>query len=299
MSDNVIANAGSGGATFATDECSVNSLTVHVPWMKLGYGTHDSFTPVTTSAGFPVQVVGTPAVTAVVTNAGTFAVQAAATQSGTWNIGTVTAVTGITNTVTVTGAAGTFPVTDSGGSLTIDAPVGTPVFVRLSDGSAAITTLPVSIGSTVTVTGAAGTFPVTDSGGSLTVDNAGTFATQPGPSTSGGLSIHRSIDLDEGTLEVVKASAGQVYGMWVTNTATSTRFIKFYDATSGTAGTGTPVITIGIPGNSTDDISGNFGPGGMGIAFATGICVGATTGAADADTGAPSAGDLICNIFYK
>jgi hypothetical protein len=48
------------------------------------------------------------------------------TQSGTW---------------TVTGAGGTFPATDSGGSLTVDAPVGTPVFVRLSDGSAAITTL--------------------------------------------------------------------------------------------------------------------------------------------------------------
>lgn len=59
----------------------------------------------------------------------------AVTQSGTW---------------TVTGAGGTFPVTDSGGSLTVDAPVGTPVFVRLSDGSAAITTLPVSLASVPT-----------------------------------------------------------------------------------------------------------------------------------------------------
>jgi len=121
----------------------------------------------------------------------------------------------------------------------------------------------------------------------------------PQPHTAGGLSIFRSIDLDEGTLEIVKASPGQVYGMWATNTATATRWIKFYDATSGTAGTGTPVITLGIPGNSSDDIAGNFGPGGMGIAFATGICVGATTGVADADTGAPGANDVIVNIFYK
>lgn len=121
----------------------------------------------------------------------------------------------------------------------------------------------------------------------------------PQPHAAGGLSIHRSIDLDEGTLEVVKNSPGQVYGMWVTNTATATRWIKFYDATSGTAGTGTPVITIGIPGNSSDDIAGNFGPGGMGIAFGTGICVGATTGVADADTGAPGANDVIVNIFFK
>lgn len=123
--------------------------------------------------------------------------------------------------------------------------------------------------------------------------------TSPYPHTAGGLAIHRSIDLDEGTGEVVKASAGQVYAMWVTNTATATRFIKFYNATSCTMGTGTPVITIGIPGNSSDDIAGSFGPGGMGIAFSTGICVGATTGVADADTGAPGANDVIANVYFK
>ncbi len=123
--------------------------------------------------------------------------------------------------------------------------------------------------------------------------------TAPQGHSAGGLSIFRSIDLDEGTLEVVKNSAGCVYAVWVTNTATATRWVKFYDATSGTLGTGTPVITIGIPGNSSDDISGNFGPGGMGIGFATGICVGAGTGVADNDTGAPGANDVIINVFYK
>lgn len=51
------------------------------------------------------------------------------------------------NTITVDGTVAvsnaTFPVTDNGGSLTVDAPVATPVFVRLSDGAAAITTLAV------------------------------------------------------------------------------------------------------------------------------------------------------------
>lgn len=121
----------------------------------------------------------------------------------------------------------------------------------------------------------------------------------PQPHTAGGLSIYRSIDLDEGALEVVKSSAGCVYGVWLTNTATATRWVKFYDATSGTIGTGTPVITIGIPGNATDDIAGNFGPGGMGIEFTTGISIGASTGVADADTGAPGANDVIINVFYK
>lgn len=120
-----------------------------------------------------------------------------------------------------------------------------------------------------------------------------------GGRTTGGATIFRSLDLDESE-EEVKASAGTVYGAWVTNTATSTRWLKFYNATAAnvTVGTTTPVITIGIPGNSSDDISGYFGAPGQGIAFSTAITVAATTGVADADTGAPAANDVIVNIFY-
>lgn len=56
----------------------------------------------------------------------------------------------------------TTTVQDGGGSLTVDAPVGTPVFVRLSDGASAIATLPVSLASVP----------------SHAVTNAGTFAVQ-------------------------------------------------------------------------------------------------------------------------
>lgn len=59
-------------------------------------------------------------------------------------------------------SAGRVVVTENGGSLTVDAPVATPVFVRLSDGAAAISTLPVSLA----------TVP------SHAVTNAGTFAVQ-------------------------------------------------------------------------------------------------------------------------
>jgi len=66
--------------------------------------------------------------------------------------------------VTVNNAAGASAVNiqDGGNSITVDAPVGTPAFVRLSDGAAAITTLPVSLA----------TVP------SHAVTNAGTFAVQ-------------------------------------------------------------------------------------------------------------------------
>jgi hypothetical protein len=121
----------------------------------------------------------------------------------------------------------------------------------------------------------------------------------PTPSASGGCTIFRSIDLDESE-EEVKASAGTVYGWAVTNTATSTRWLKFYNATAAnvTVGTTTPVITWGIPGNSSDDISANM-LAGMGIKFDTAITVAATTGVLDNDTGAPGANEVIVNIFYK
>ena len=92
MADNVVANSGSGGATFATDECTVNSILVHVPLCKIGYGALDTMTLVSTSAGLPVAQQGTwtvqPGNTANTTawlvtgTGGTFP----ATQSGTWTV---------------------------------------------------------------------------------------------------------------------------------------------------------------------------------------------------------------------
>jgi hypothetical protein len=122
----------------------------------------------------------------------------------------------------------------------------------------------------------------------------------PQPHTAGGLSIFRSLDLDE-TEEEVKATAGQLYGGFVTNTSTGTRWIKFYNATAAnvTVGTTTPVITWGIQGGATDDVAAVLNLGGMGIEFTTAISVAATTGVADADTGAPGANDVIINLFYK
>jgi hypothetical protein len=121
----------------------------------------------------------------------------------------------------------------------------------------------------------------------------------PYPHTAGGLAIFRSLDLDE-TEEEVKSSAGQIYACWVTNTATATRWIKFYNATAAnvTVGTTTPLITIGIPGNSTDDVAAHLATGGYGVPFSTAITVAATTGVADNDTGAPGANDVVINLFY-
>ena len=137
---------------------------------------------------------------------------------------------------------------------------------------------------------ASGAAYVTLAAGSETVGNVGLV-----PQTSGGLSIFRSIDLDE-TEEEAKGSAGQVFGWYIHNNASAVRYVKFYNATAAsvTVGTTTPVLTIPVPANSAANVEY-----ANGIAFDTAITVAATTGVADADTGAPAANDVQINLFYK
>ena len=79
--------------------------------------------------------------------------------------------------VTQSGTWDEVGINDSGNSITVDAPQGTPVFVRLSDGTNPIATLPVSLASVPShaVTNA-GTFAVQIDGDALTslqlIDNA-------------------------------------------------------------------------------------------------------------------------------
>lgn len=121
----------------------------------------------------------------------------------------------------------------------------------------------------------------------------------PVPASTGGCDVFRSLDLDE-TEEQVKATAGTVYGYFIANLATSTRFVKFYNATAAnvTVGTTEPLLTLPIPGNSTDDIAANLF-GGVGIEFDTAITVAATTGLADNNAGAPGDNEVVVNVFYK
>lgn len=112
--------------------------------------------------------------------------------------------------------------------------------------------------------------------------------------TSGGYSIFRSIDLDE-TEEAVKASPGQIFGWYLYNNATTTRYVKVYNDTVANVvvGTTTPVLTIPIPPQAAANVEFI-----RGIPFSVAITAAATTGVADNDTGAPSANDVVGNVFY-
>jgi hypothetical protein len=131
MADNTTLDTGSGGDTIRTEDRSG----VKTPVSLLDVG----------GTGGTESIVGDAGVGLPVTGLGT---------AGTANAGVVT-VQGIASMTAV-------QVGDNSGSLTVDAPVATPVFVRLSDGASAITTLPVSLASVP----------------SHAVTNAGTFAVQ-------------------------------------------------------------------------------------------------------------------------
>lgn len=98
----------------------------------------------------------------------------------------------------------------------------------------------------------------------------------------------------------VKASAGDVFKIIGTNTNAAARYLKLYNkASAPTVGTDTPVMTLYLPPSSVGGGVFQFDFGSKQLYFATGIAYALTTAAADADTGALTAGDVVAmNIAY-
>lgn len=112
------------------------------------------------------------------------------------------------------------------------------------------------------------------------------------------LLAHKLISAATTNATSMKASAGRLATGRVANThATAWRYLKFYNkASAPTVGTDVPVHTLAIPpGQSISllDLCGNYG-----ISFATGIAYAITGAAADNDTTAIGAGDVILTAQY-
>lgn len=96
----------------------------------------------------------------------------------------------------------------------------------------------------------------------------------------------------------LKASAGVIYGIQLTNVNASPRYLKLYNkASAPTVGTDTPVKTLIIPGNATGAGS-NVPIPVRGINFSIGIAFALTTEAADSGTTGVAANEIIVNIDY-
>ncbi|HET8870412.1 MAG TPA: hypothetical protein VFM48_08205 [Aquabacterium sp.] len=88
---------------------------------------------------------------------------------------------------------------------------------------------------------------------------------------------------------VAKATGGAVFRITGQNTNAAARYLKLYDkATAPTVGTDTPVETLPLPASSPFNFEWSNGR-----SFSAGISYALTTGSADNDTGALTAGDVV------
>lgn len=116
---------------------------------------------------------------------------------------------------------------------------------------------------------------------------------------AGGSTPYKLISAATTNATSVKASAGTLYSITASNINASPRYLKIYNkASAPTVGTDTPVLVFLIPGN-TAGAGTNIPIGLPGYEFTTGIAFALTTGAADSDTGAVAASEIIVNLGYK
>lgn len=283
MADNTVLNSGTGGDTIATDDIGG----VKHQRVKIQYGTDGSATDVSDSNPMPVDDAGG---SLTVDNAGTFAVQV--------DGAALTALQLIDDAVGAEGAAlnkgvliqgddgtdRTNVLVDTDGHIQVDVvaalPAGTNAIGKLAANSG------VDIGDVDVTSIAAGSALVGDVGLS-------------GARTSGGTTLYKNIDVDESE-DQVKGTAGQVYWIHAMNLSAAVKYLKFYNATAAsvTVGTTTPDLTFPIPTQGDTNGAGFVIAIPNGIAFGTAITIAATTGVADADSGAPGANEVIVNLGY-
>jgi hypothetical protein len=140
---------------------------------------------------------------------------------------------------------------------------------------------------------------INDSGNSITVDNGGTFAVQPGVSTSGGESSHSALSTAAVYTAEVKGSAGQIYGVEIFNKGAAAVYARLYNQTGAPASTdGANIIWRGIvPGSTTGAGFVKGWPNGK--TCGTGIGIRVSGAIADNDTTVLAANEVTINVGYK
>lgn len=111
-------------------------------------------------------------------------------------------------------------------------------------------------------------------------------------SGSGPLKTYRNLNAQT-TGSIVKAAAGGIFDLTMSNANAAIRYLKLYDKATAPTASDTPIRTYLLPPSSTVVV-----PVTDGIRFDAGISLRASTGVADNDNTAPSANDVIVNIGY-
>ncbi len=141
---------------------------------------------------------------------------------------------------------------------------------------------------------------MTNSSPVVIASNQSALAVTVGALATGGSSTTGNIAANNTTAVVVKAAAGTLYGVQVYGLGSAPAYLKIYNATSATCGSGVPVKRIMIPAASTaaNGAGSNIAFGTSGVAFGTGITYCVTTGIADNDTTAPAAATFLINVDW-
>jgi len=126
----------------------------------------------------------------------------------------------------------------------------------------------------------------------LTVDRKQYVAV--GASVSGGWTPYGLSSAATTNATAVKASPGQLGVIIATNNGASVAYLKIYNATSATAGSGTPIQRYLLPAGG-----GVAPPLGGPLYFSTGISFTITGGAADSDTTAVALNQVQVNLGYQ
>ncbi len=110
-----------------------------------------------------------------------------------------------------------------------------------------------------------------------------------------GATPFKNLDIDESE-DDISTSACTLYSLILTNLATTTRYVKLYNATAAntTVGSTTPTWTIAVPAGAGFVYSSS-----VGTAFSTALCIASTTAVGDADSGAPGTNDVVASGSYK
>lgn len=173
---------------------------------------------------------------------------------------------------------------------------GTVPVRTTNDGTVSVSNFPATQAISGTV-GVSGTVPVSGtvalSGTVNTLERGGTVVAQLQPVTAGGLSTYR--DINAGTAgQVVKASAGQLYGYYLANTGTVTAYFKLYNKATAPGTADTPVLTLPLFGTAAANVAFPNG-----VEFTSGIGVRVTTGVGDTDATTPAGSVCVVNLNYK
>ena len=113
------------------------------------------------------------------------------------------------------------------------------------------------------------------------------------------IQVKSYISVNNTTAVVIKATGGTVYSVDAFNNGASLAYVKLYNASTATCGTGTPQARYLIPYGASS-AGGGFNVSNInGDAYGAGIVMCITTGVADSDTSAPAANQFIVNVHIK